>query len=121
VATKPIAVEADVSTELAQGTSPASGFDPGGSWARMDFTVETRDVLTVGSAAAAWKASASFAYTGTQGGTSTATSPPSSVTLFGSSTALTLEGQPLLRDGDSAQDGFGNKIKVSASGPLGSD
>ncbi|MDK1376453.1 MULTISPECIES: hypothetical protein [unclassified Sinorhizobium] len=119
--TKSIAVKADVSTETATPDSPANGFDPGGSWSQISFVVETCDVLTVGGAAVAWRALATFAYTGTQGGTSTATSPPSSVNLTGSSSGLIGEGKPLLRDGDSAEDSFGNKIKVSASGPLRSD
>lgn len=43
------------------------------------------------------------------------------VALAGSSTALRVAGQALLRDGDSAQDGYGNAITVAAAGPLRSD
>lgn len=119
MAAKSIAVEADVSTSLAQGTSPFTGFDPGGTWAQVSLVVQTRPEVTVGGAATAWKATASFAYTGSVSGAAPTTSPPTPpLVLSGSSTALTVAGQPLLRDGDRAEDSYGNKITVSASGPL---
>jgi hypothetical protein len=121
MALKSIAVKADVSTQLAQSSSPYTGFDPGGTWKEASFEVQTRSELTVDGAATAWKATAGFTYTGTQGGTSTATSPPSTATLSGSSSALKFAGEPLLRDGDTAEDSFGNKIKVQSSGPLRSE
>jgi hypothetical protein len=121
MAAKPIAVKADVSTEPAQGTSPFTGYDGGGAWTQITVTVLTRPVLRSGGAEVAWKATASFQYAGTVGGNPAPPGGPSTVTLTGSSTTLTAEGQPLLRDGDTAQDSFGNKIKVSAMGPLRSE
>ena len=121
MAVKPIAVAADVSTEPALGTSPAEGYDVGGTWSQASLSVETRAVLTSAGAPVAWKASATFTYKGTTGGTTVSTSPPSSVTLAGSSSSLTCEGSPLLRDGDQAADSYGNRIVVSADGPLRSD
>lgn len=113
-----VAVEADVSTSPGEANSPPSGFDPGGSWAKVSLQVETLGLLTIDGSPVAWKASADFSYTGTTGGTATSTSPPTTVTLDGSSSSLTVTSKPLLRDGDTTSDSFGNTISVSASRPL---
>lgn len=118
---KSIAVAADVTTETAPGTSPFTGYDPGGTWTQVAFQVLTRPALTIAGAEVSWKATASFQYAGTVGGQGSPPGGPSDVTLTGSSSALMVEGLPLLRDGDTAQDSFGNTIKVSASHPLRSD
>ncbi|WP_232495599.1 hypothetical protein [Novosphingobium kaempferiae] len=121
MAARSIAVEYDVSTQVGQPSSPYDGYDPGGMWSQVSLVVSTRAACTVNGQRAAWKAVAKFSYTGTKGGSSSSTSIPVEVTLTGSSTALTVDGQPLLRDGDSKSDRFGNTIRVSASGPLRSE
>ena len=121
MAVKSIAVKADVSTELAPGSKPFTGYDSDGAWSEVSLSVETLDVLTIAGAAVAWKANASFQYAGTMGGNPAPPSAPSPVTLTGTSTALTATGKALLRDGDSAEDSFGNKITVSADHPLRSE
>lgn len=121
MALKPVAVEADVSLAPAGGESPFTGFDPEGEWNGV-LTVLTYPHLTSDGAAVAWKATAQFIYTGVvTGAGSPSPSAPVSVELVGSSDPLVAT-QPVLRDGDSAEDPlYGNAIEVSASGPLKSD
>ncbi len=91
-----------------------------GAWtAAGPVTETTYSFLTIQGAAVVHQASCSFSFSGSDG--TNAVTGASSVTLTASSTTLQKGSTFVLRDGDSAQDIYGNTLTVSAPNILTSD
>ena len=114
MATKPVAVEGDVSAT--PGTTPYSGADSG-TWTAGAVSYKRYDKLTVGGQKAVYEASCDFSFSGTNSGGSTVKGNET-VTLTASSTTLQGGTSNVIRDGDRASGSYGNELRTSASGDL---
>lgn len=115
MAVKPVACEGDASAT--PGTTLYAGAQSG-TWTAGPVSPITYDHLTVGGVAVLAKASCEFSFSGTSG--NTAVTGSSTVTLSPSATVLQYGGANVLRDGNSADDEYGNTLSASSARALAS-
>lgn len=118
---KPVAKQGDVSATA--GTTVHETATTG-SWSAGPVTPVPYAFLTIGGTPVVHEASCVFTFNGSNdsSGTPVTIGPiPVTVTLTAASTTLQKGTTFVLRDGDSTQDSYGNKLEASAANNLQSD
>jgi len=120
MATKPVAVQGDVSATA--GTSPYTGADSG-TWTAGTVSETSYANLKSGGKEVVWKAECTFSFSGTNSSSGATVTGSEKVTLTATTKLLKKGEHSVLVDGDSKSGGgtppsFDNKLSVSAAGPL---
>jgi hypothetical protein len=113
-----VAVEADV-----KATVGAKNFSDNatGTWSAGTVTHKTYPKLKVGAKAVIYESSCTFSYSGADNSSGATVTGSSTVTLTATNKLTQKRANFVLVNGDSANDSFGNTLKVEATGFLKSD
>lgn len=99
-------------------TGAASGVWTAGPVTTVPVPKPGAPELTVAGAAALQQATCVFTFSGTSPAPATPVAGASTVTLTPTGSRLLVNGQSVLRSGDSASDAFGNTLSATSSGKL---